>query len=72
MGIAEAEMARYRLRVDDRTTESSIPRFTVGATRGDATMDIETSHDGGGHWSPPLRISLGGDRRIVGLERVTR
>jgi len=72
MGIAEAEMTRYRLRVDDRTTESSIPRFTVGTTRADATMDIETSHDGGGHWSPPLRVALGGDRRIVGLERVTR
>jgi hypothetical protein len=69
-GVAQAASARYRLRAGDEVVESSattlrIPRAT------EPKLELETSHDAGHTWSPPLRISVAGGR-VIGLERLVR
>ena len=71
-GVAQADAARYRLRVGEQRSESAVPHLTVDNPRAGMTIELETSHDGGGEWSPPLRVALGAERRIVGLERIVR
>ena len=69
-GIARAADARYRLRVGDDLSESSSPALPM-PTDTATTLELDTSHDAGRTWSPPLRVSVAG-KRVVGLERVVR
>ena len=74
-GIVDASVARYRFRTTTDWTTSASARIPLDATRTAERIEIETSHDAGERWSPPLRVRLvdyGGHLQAAELERVTR
>ena len=74
-GVAAAESARYRFRRPDgewrEMREPGIPIVPSGLD-----IELQTSHDGGEHWSPTTRLTLERGLRdaleIVKIERATR
>jgi hypothetical protein len=75
-GVVEASVARYRLRAPrGEWAVSSEPRVPLSQPTSRTVLEIETSHDAGERWSPPIRVVLapvGGSLQAAELERVTR
>ena len=75
-GVVEASVARYRFRsAESDWMTSASPRVPVEASDGEQRIEIETSHDAGERWSPPLRIVLArfaGKLQAAELERIVR
>jgi hypothetical protein len=74
-GVAERESARYRFRTVGSESASQRPRVPIGKTVPDGSVEIETSHDEGRTWSPPLAVSIQSDgsrSSVVAVERSLR
>jgi hypothetical protein len=75
IGVAERDAARYRFRTEGSESVSERPRLAVGKTERDRSVEIETSHDEGRTWSPPLAVSIQSDgsrTSVIALERSLR
>jgi hypothetical protein len=71
-GSVDPASALYRLRAGDGgPVVSPRPRLPIARPGGSTSVEIDTSHDHGASWSPPLRVRLEG-ARVAALERVTR
>jgi hypothetical protein len=75
-GVVDRSVARYRFRAPGSGwTTADSPRVPLERSGGDLRLEIETSHDAGERWSPPVRIvlaDLGGRLQAAEVERVTR
>jgi hypothetical protein len=74
-GIAEREAARYRFRTGGSESVSERPRLAIGTKEPGGSVEIETSHDEGRTWSPPVAVSIQSDGSrsfVAALERSLR
>ena len=71
-GVARADGARYRYRPRGAEwREAEGPMVPITAPE----IELETSHDGGEHWSPTTRVAFepaGEGVDLVGIDRETR
>jgi len=75
-GAVETARARYALRDENGdVAESTDPRFPLPSVPKRRTVEVESSHDEGVTWSPPVRVTLDSatdGSRVAAIERVVR
>jgi hypothetical protein len=75
-GVVDGSVARYRFRTNgSEWATSDSPRVPLEPSGGARRIEIETSHDAGERWSPPVRIvlaDLAGRLQAAEVERVAR
>jgi hypothetical protein len=75
-GVVDAARARYAFRAENGdVAESAVPRFALPSFATRRTAEIESSHDAGVTWSPPVRVTLEpatNGWRVAAIDRLVR